>query len=81
MVWMPGIALLPALCLALLALLLREARATLPWPFVQPEVLPWFLVLALLPPVLVALVGLSLVGWRRGVRSDAEPDPLEIFRR
>jgi hypothetical protein len=81
MVWIPGIALLPALCLTLLVLLLVEARATLPWPFVRLEVLPWFLVSAFLPLVLVILAGVSLIGWRRGSRYDAEQDSLEIFRR
>jgi hypothetical protein len=81
MLWIPGIALLPSLCLALLILLAQEARATLSWPFVQPEVLPWFLFAALLPPVLVGLAGLFLIGRRGGARSGAEPDPLEIFRR
>ena len=81
MVWIPGIALLPVVSLTLVVLLLREARPALPWPFVHPEVLPWFLVSAVLPLALVILAGLSLIGWSRGTRLDAEQDSLEIFRR
>jgi hypothetical protein len=81
MVWIAGIALLPGVCLALLVLLLWEARATLWWPFVQPEVLSWFLLAAILPPALAGLAGLALVGWGRGARRGAEHDSLEIFRR
>ena len=81
MLWILGIALFPAISLAGFVLLLREALVVLPWPFVQPELVLWFFLAGVVPLGAFTAGAWALTVGAREAQSDAEPDPLEIFRR
>jgi hypothetical protein len=46
----------PGLTLGFLFFLVKDAALAPPWPFIQPEVLPWFLLSLGLPLLPVALI-------------------------
>lgn len=55
-----GLALLPTAGLGLLVALVGESAGAIPDPLIAPDVLPWFVLVCVLPVVLLAVGGLLL---------------------
>lgn len=81
MLWILGIALLPALALAGFVLLCWEALAALPWPFVQAEIVVWFFLAGVVPLGAFTVGAWALTFGARSAQSGTESDALELFRR
>lgn len=69
-------ALLPGLTLGLFAWTLLEALPTIPSPFIDAEVLPWFLVTWAIPVVIVGAPSTALTLWCRRASRTAHLDRL-----